>query len=273
MEYKYISPSKAFLDTLEPDPQMLMLCAGVGLVILLACVLVIYGVFYISVIGRIHQFGQLRTIGMTRRQIRSLVKREGRILFIRALPAGLLVGAVAGYFIKPDGWSLKNTALIFVIVIAINYLITMISVMRPAKMAADISPMEALRYTSQDEMKKAGINKECRSLSPVGLGFMNFTKNRKKTVITMLSLGLGGILFMTAATYMSSFNKEQYSRQLNFKNGEFDIYIPASSVALNAHGLSGIQSESPFSEELRQSIENIPGVREMIRAAGVWDYV
>ena len=77
IERKYVNPSKAFLDSLSPDTQTVMLYGLVGAVILLACILVIYGVFYLSVIGRIHQFGQLRTIGMTRKQMKKMVYREG----------------------------------------------------------------------------------------------------------------------------------------------------------------------------------------------------
>ncbi len=266
---KYVSPSKAFLDSLGTDPQMLALGGGTAAVILLACILVIYGVFYISVVGRIHQFGQLRTIGMTRRQIRKLVRKEGSRLFACALPFGLAAGGIAGYLIKPEGWSFINAAVIFLIAAAVNYAITMVSVLKPAKIASDISPMEALRYTSQEEMKEGACGKTCRRLSPLSVGLMNFTKNKKKTAITMLSLAMGGILFMTAATYMSSFDKEQYSRQLDFKDGEFNITIPVSAIELDEHGLSGVQSNSPLSDNLLKSVEDIPGVRKVIREAGV----
>ena len=57
IERKYVNPSKVFIDSLSLDMQSVMLYGLVGAVILLACVLVIYGVFYLSVIGRIHQFG------------------------------------------------------------------------------------------------------------------------------------------------------------------------------------------------------------------------
>ena len=66
IERKYVSPSKAFLDSLSVDTQDVLTYGLIGGVILLACILVIYGVFYLSVIGKIHQFGQLRTIGMTK---------------------------------------------------------------------------------------------------------------------------------------------------------------------------------------------------------------
>lgn len=213
IERKYVSPSKAFLDSLSVDTQDVLKYGLIGIVILLACILVIYGVFYLSVIGKIHQFGQLRTIGMTKKQMKKLVSKEGRRLFLYASPIGILIGGIAGYFIIPSGFSIINTLIMAVVVFAVIYVITMISVHKPAKLAAAVSPMEALRYTAQDDMKKTANNKMCRSLTPLGLGMMNFSKNKKKAVITMLSLALGGILFMTAATFMTSFDKDNYARQ------------------------------------------------------------
>lgn len=261
IERKYVNPSKTFLDSLSIDTQDIVIYGIVGIVILLACVLVIYGVFYLSVIGKIHQFGQLRTIGMTKKQMKKLVSKEGRRLFLYASPTGILIGAVAGYFIIPSGFSIVNTLIIAVCVFVMTYLITMISVHKPAKIAAAVSPMEALRYTPQDTMKKTANKKMCRSLTPFGLGMMNFSKNRKKAVITMLSLGLGGILFMTAATYMSSFNRENYSRQGNFANAEFEIGYSVSAIEADDHGMSGLQAEKPLDETMVQEIMDIDGVK------------
>ena len=180
IERKYVSPSKAFLDSLSVDTQDVLTYGLIGIVILLACILVIYGVFYLSVIGKIHQFGQLRTIGMTKKQMKKLVSKEGRRLFLYASPIGILIGGIAGYFIIPSGFSIINTLLIAVCVFIVVYIITMISVHKPAKLAAAVSPMEALRYVPQDDMKKTANKKMCRSLTPLGLGVMNFSKNKKK---------------------------------------------------------------------------------------------
>lgn len=184
IERKYVSPSKAFIESLSVDTQFVMLYGIVGAVILLACILVIYGVFYLSVIGRIHQFGQLRTIGMTKKQMKKLVSREGVALYLRSAPIGILIGGIAGYFIIPNGFNILNTLLIIALVFVVIYIITMISVRKPARLAATVSPMEALRYVPQDGMKKAANKKLCRKLSPMGLGMMNFSKNRKKATIT-----------------------------------------------------------------------------------------
>ena len=159
VERQFVNPSRAFLDSLSVDSQQVLLYGLVGAVILLAAVLVIYGVFYLSVIGRVHQFGQLRTIGMTKKQMRKLVSREGRMLFLRAAPLGIVIGGVVGYFLLPAGFSILNTLLLAVGVFVVVYVITLLSVHKPAKLAAAVSPMEALRYQPQDGMKAAAGRK------------------------------------------------------------------------------------------------------------------
>ena len=263
IERKFVSPSKAFLDTLSINSQDVLTYGVVGAVILLACILVIYGVFYLSVIGRIHQFGQLRTIGMTKKQMKKFVKKEGRLLFLKSSPIGILIGIIVGYFILPEGFSIINTLIIVASVFVIIYIITMISITKPAKIASNVSPIEALRYTPQDTMKNKSNKKVCRNLSPIGLGIMNFAKNKKKATITMLSLGLGGILFITAATYMSSFDKADYSRQGYFKDAEFYIQYSESVTELEENGISGIQAKSPMDDSFVQEIENIDGVEKV----------
>lgn len=271
VERKDVGPNKAFLDSLSPDSQMVTLCVLVGAVILLACILVIYGVFYLSVTGRIHQFGQLRTIGMTRKQMRRMVSGEGSVLFLRSAPTGMAVGAAVGYGLTPGGFNAVHMLTILTGVFLLIYLITLLSVRKPAKIAAAVSPMEALRYLPQDNMKQAAGRKLCRGLTPMGLAVINFSKNRKRTAITMLSLGLGGILFMTAATYMSSFNRENFPRQGYFRDAEFHIYYTQAAIELSENGISGLQADAPMGEEMIAAISALEGVKNVreIKCLGV----
>ena len=104
---------------------------------------------------------------------------------------------------------------------------------------------------------------------------MNFSKNRKKAVITLASLAFGGVLFMTAATYMSSFDKENYARQGIWKEAEFHIQYSPSAVSLNENGMSGMQADSPLNSELIQRITVLYGVKKVteIKNFGVlFDY-
>ncbi|MCI8391696.1 MAG: ABC transporter permease [Roseburia sp.] len=271
IERKNVNPSRSFLDTLSVDMQSVSVYGLTGLVILLAAVFVIYGVFYLSVIGRIHQFGQLRTVGMTKKQMKRFVSREGRMLFFRSAPAGVLIGIIGGGVLIPDGFDLKNTILVAAAVFVTVYAVTMLSVRRPARIASLVSPMEALRYVPQDGMKQAVNKKLCRSLTPFGLGVMNFSKNKKKAVITMCSLGLGGILFMTAATYMSSYDKEKFARQGYFAEAEFRIHYPVSAIELSEYGLSGLQADVPLGDELIQELLSWDGVKQVtgIKCLGI----
>ena len=175
----------------------------------------------------------------------------------------------------PDGFTIRNTLLIFVIVFAVIYFITMISIRKPAGIAASVSPMEAIRYVPQDGMKKSAGKKLCRSLTPMGLGLMNFSKNRKKAVITFCSLALGGILFLTAATYMSSFDKANFARQGYFTDAEFHIGYSPSAIELNEYGMSGLQADMPLDSGMVREIAAMDGVEKVteIKSFGVrFDY-
>lgn len=51
---------------------------------------------------------------MTKKQMKKLVSKEGRRLFLYASPIGILIGGIAGYFIIPSGFSIINTLIIAV---------------------------------------------------------------------------------------------------------------------------------------------------------------
>lgn len=255
-----MNPNDHFLDTLTADTQEIALAACVGVVVLLASVLVIYGVFYISVVGRIRQYGQLRTIGMTKKQVRRLVTREGIYLFAVSAPVGVIIGSVIAYFLKPDGWSFLNTLLVALLVLVIDLITVLISVRKPASIAASISPIEASKYSVYSGGRKKKTKKVHRRISPLHLAAMNSARNRKKVLMTVLSLGIGGVLFMAAATFVNSFDKEMYSRQGDFADSEYIVSFSGNALELSEYGMAGLQKNSPFTEALESQILFIPGV-------------
>ena len=84
-----IGENSAFVQSLTFNPKNMLIALCIGLVVLFAGVIVIYSIFYISIINRIKFFGQLRTIGTTGKQIKRIVKREGTLLFCIGAPLGL----------------------------------------------------------------------------------------------------------------------------------------------------------------------------------------
>lgn len=66
----------------------------VMLIVMLAGIVTVYSIYYVSMNQRIQEFGRLKAIGATRRQIKRIVLREGLCVAALAIPAGLLLGTV-----------------------------------------------------------------------------------------------------------------------------------------------------------------------------------
>ena len=273
-----INPNNHFTSTLEGDDlreQERIVYIAICIGILFISVLVIYSVFYLSVIGRIRQFGQLRTLGMTKKQIRRMVTREGLMLSGIGIPIGLLIGGVIGYFIQKQGWDWIRTLVIMCAIMAADVITVWVSIYKPAMLAAEISPIEAAKFTGEmkekkRKKKKAGkqekvqkVRKLKRSMTPMGLAKISAGRNRKKTFLTVLSLGIGGILFMLAATFITATNLEEYSRQGDFEWGEFAIMLSSNAAETNEHGVSGIQMNNPLNKELKERLLSIDGVEKV----------
>lgn len=268
----------------EQQMQEMLTIAGVGIGILLVSVLVIYSVFYLSVVGRIRQFGQLRTIGMTRKQIRKMVRTEGMLLSVRGIPIGLVIGGAVSYFIRSDGWSWINVLAISAVVTAADLVTVLLSIRRPAKIAASISPVEAVKYTGYEpgglKKNKAGSRgegakgrrnaqsrrKKVRRITPSGLAFMSTSRNKKKTALTMASLGIGGVLYMLAAFWVSSTDQESYARTGEYSYGEFLITYSYNVVQTTEHGQTQLQAEHPMDENLIGAVREIDGVEQISTA-------
>lgn len=268
----------------EQQMQEMLTIAGVGIGILLVSVLVIYSVFYLSVVGRIRQFGQLRTIGMTRKQIRKMVRTEGMLLSVRGIPIGLVIGGAVSYFIRPDGWSWINVLAISAVVTAADLVTVLLSIRRPAKIAASISPVEAVKYTgyepgglkknkagsrgegAKDRRNEQSRRKKVRRITPSGLAFMSTSRNKKKTALTMASLGIGGVLYMLAAFWVSSTDQESYARTGEYSYGEFLITYSYNVVQTTEHGQTQLQAEHPMDENLINAIGEIDGVEQISTA-------
>lgn len=265
IERKNMNINNVYADSLPGGTvarQQALASVGVGIGVLLISILVIYSVFYLSVIGRIRQFGQLRTLGATKKQISRMVRREGLILSAVGIPAGLVIGGIIGYFLQPEGWDWKNTILLAFVVTVADVITVLVSVRKPAKTAATVSPIEAAKYVGY---KEKNLSKETkylkRKLSPFNLARLQATRNRKKVILTMVSLGVGGMLFMIGATFITSMSLEGYSRQGEFSIGEFVIPISYNAEETTEHGLIDIQQKNPLSQEFKEQIEEIDGVR------------
>ena len=93
---QYVMYSSTYFGLAEEKSTLeLLVIIGASSLIVLACSLVIYSLFYISVIGKTHEYGRLRVLGATSVQIKRIVRKESFLLSCAAIPIGVVLGGKA----------------------------------------------------------------------------------------------------------------------------------------------------------------------------------
>ena len=219
-----IAYSSSYFDSVDNSSRDMLGVAAISILIVIACSTVIYSLFYISVVGKVKEYGRLRVIGMTQKQIKRMVKRESWQLSRTSIPLGIVVGCLIGYVLVPKGWNWLNTLAIIVVISILTELSVVLSIRKPIKIAASISPIEAVRISTTTENEKLNTKKLRRKLTPENLAKIGFMRNHKKVILTLISLGFSGILLMSAATFLASIDEEDMARQ-SFGDKEFLITL------------------------------------------------
>jgi putative ABC transport system permease protein len=237
----------------------------IGFITFIGSGIVIYSIFYISVASSIRSYGQLRTIGTTKRQIKKMVYREGKILAAIGIPIGLVIGNVIGYFLVPAGWYWLTTLCVTVGVGLFAFMIVMIAIHTPVKRAAAVSPMEALRYSDYSgKVKESSVLH--RKLTPASLAKMNLSRQRVKSILTILSLSIGGVLVVLISTMLVSYDGVAEARGRAFPVGEFNVKLNANQSFDTAHvSLTQLQQKNLYNDDFEEAIEAIDGVTEIVR--------
>lgn len=183
--------------------------------------LIIYNIFQISVTGDIRFYGLLKTIGVTPRQLRKIIRQQAIFLCSIGIPAGLLMGYAVGAVLTPvvmdstmlgAGVSTISTSpLIFLFSAAFALLTVLLSCFRPGRTAGKVSPVEAAKYTEVTQSKKK--NRTTRGAKVYQMAFANLGRNRSKTILVVISLALSVVLLNVLFTFVSGFDMEKYLAQ------------------------------------------------------------
>lgn len=222
----------------------------VAILLLVACAVVIYSIFFISVKGKMREYGRLKVIGTTPKQIRRIVRREGLLLSLCGIPLGLLVGGAIGFAIFPAHWSWMGNLPYLAATAAACALTVFLSIHAPVRMAARVSPIEAVRSSGYETATDRKDQKNHR-ITPFSMAQMNFRRSRKKTVITLVSLGLTGVFLVTAATVLNSISPEKMAIEAMGDHCNYEVSWMDSG---GAEGLPAIARENPLTEELADQL-------------------
>ncbi len=250
--------NSAFVNYDKIPLETIMTISALALIILIGGSIVIHSIFRISVNERIHTYGQLRTIGATKRQIKGIVKREGVLVSAIGIPAGLLAGAITGFLILPKAFHVIGYSLVILIVSVISCMMVHLSINEPAKFASLTSPMEAVNFIPFKELSKSN-RKLYKRMNSVRLAVISFWRDKKKAFSILLSLIFSGTLLLISGSLYTSYSLEEQTK-IAFPYGDFKIYL--SSDTANSNEI--MKTENPFTEDLKNKILAIEGVKEII---------
>ena len=227
----------------------------IGLV-LIGSYTVIKSIFQISIINKIQNYGQLRTIGMTQKQIKKIVKKEGRYLGVRGILIGITLAVLCSAIILAKGINIRNYIVCAMITAAICSIIVSISINKPVKIAMKASPMESVRMTAISNIKISAQEKN-RKLTPISLGIMNFKREPKKVWSIVISLSLGGIILLTVSSALLLQSPVKMTQHY-FGDADYKIYIKSDKEPTEL-----LYSGNPLNDNLKEEIGSIPGINEM----------
>jgi putative ABC transport system permease protein len=251
---------------------------GVGTVVALSCALllfvftgylIIYNIFQISVLRDMHFYGLLKTIGTTGRQLYAIIGRQAWMLSLIGIPLGLCGGFFVGKALLPpllaqssfegNAVIVSPNPLVFVVAAAFTLITVFISTRKPAKMAAKVSPIEAVRYTDADlNSGKKKKKKTKNGIPQKRMAWANFGRNKKRTVLVILSLSLSIVLTNTVFNFSQSVDAEKALKNASvsdFSIGQtsllFQYQVNAKS-ALSESFISAVEKQDGFKTGGRQ---------------------
>ena len=204
-----------FMVDLGESVQILAGIIGLIAITCLCAYLLIYNIMYLSVAGKVRYYGLLQTVGMTEKQVKKMMRNQMFLIGSAGTVIGCLSGGVVSFFLIPvvvkslgikSGYvgaeMIRFHPAVLLVTILLVGVTLFLACQKPAKMAADISPIEALGYRPTHKIvkaRKAGKRKVIARLS-----LRQFTKDKKRTAVVLLSLAASLSVYLCIVTMLDS---------------------------------------------------------------------
>lgn len=262
---------------LKPDVNIIFGCALVALLVMIISIMVIYNIFQVGIQWKIREYGKIKALGTTRKQMKQLILNEGLSLAVPAIPIGMILGVLFNYIFM--NWYIKETieetgmyagteitafsVPILILCFVITLIGVIISLLKPMKTVSRISPVEAMRYQEEDKKSK-GIRKGYKEMSLWRMLRANMSANRKRNLMIVIMLGISCTLFVLLGSFMSSINIEEETRRI-IPYGDFEVSLDYSldEEVYVERNLDNILEENPLSREKIEEIKAIDGVNDV----------
>ena len=246
---KYNILVNSYLINLEKEPFKVNGMGQIGVVagivigiIIFSSIFCIKNSFDISITEKTKQYGMLRSVGATKKQIKKNVFYEASILGLIGIPLGILLGNIATYIlIFVSNILLKdvftnNLKLIYsfslisiVIGVVLGVVTIYLSAIRSALKSSHISPIDSIRNSGEIKINNRKIKslKIIKRLFGIGgeISYKNIKRNKKKYRTTIISLTVSVLTFIA----LSGFIGIGFSSVKNqFKATDFNLELITS---------------------------------------------
>ncbi|MFR7873541.1 ABC transporter permease, partial [Peptoniphilus grossensis] len=186
------------------------------ILVIVAGYLIINNIFKISVNEDIKLLGLLKTIGMTKPQIKKLVHHESLAVALPTIIVGDIVGISIGKVILNKIFAnnemltdVKLSLMVIILIIlfstAFTLLTVFLSVMRPARYAAKVSPIDASKYNETTIKKKY----KSENISLGKLARRQVFSNKFRFISIVLSISLSAVILNSVLTYTGNIDLEK----------------------------------------------------------------
>ena len=299
---KYQFTSRRYLISLETDKRgtsffglKYVVAIAIGIIIFTS-VFCIKNSFDISITEKNKQYGMLRSIGATKKQVRKNVLFEATILALIGIPLGIFLGYFASFIlVKISNIFLKelivteneiNFELVFDLnwmSAAISALLGMVTIylssLRIARKASKVSPINSIRNSADIKIKakKLKVPKIIKSIFKVGgeISYKNMKRNKKRYRVTIISIVLSIMVYISLTTFMQMMLKQiqlavgniDYDIACNiYKENDEEIKI-LNNIAKTTEGVTdytllqtnvGKYDKGFLNKEIKQISENFP---------------
>jgi len=255
------------MDTMIPI--LLFIC----LLIVISGYLLIYNIMYASVSKDIRFYGLLKTIGTSSGQIRKIVKMQAFRLSALGIPIGIMLSAMVSFAAVPFALNIFAIGqysampsdisfhpLIYIGTALFAIATVSLSCRKPAKLAGNISPVEALKYNGiKNANAKPRKTTDGQKLSK--MAFRNVFREKKRAVLVFASLLMGTLVLFATQVFFDSIKLENYAEH----------YVP-DDYALFPNCISGEDAEETkldpekvqACEKLAQDIKKIDGITNVM---------
>lgn len=217
--------------SISPEYEQLMIVVAIlCVVIMVASIICIKNSFDISITEKTKQYGMLRSIGATKKQIKNNVLFEALILGAIGIPFGILLGIFASYILVIICNRLLASAIITKLILSLSLRGILISVLLgiitiylsalgSSRRAKKVSPIESIRNSGEIKIKSKKLKtpKLINKIFGIGgvISYKNIKRNRKKYRATIISITSSVMLFLIAFSFVSGMKEEAEDRLIN----------------------------------------------------------